>query len=155
MCKWLPAHAVAARKPGIGRGARHPGTPHPGAPAAPRATRGLTPGPGGAVMVATTPERQPPAEASVLSRQAIQSRDRAVSDLVEGPARLVAVPLERDHRPYGAVVVSVSMEAVQRVRDQVRTAALLFTPIAILLLVAMLHAMAPPLVLSSIEDLPC
>ena len=120
------------------------------------AVRGLTLTriePGGAVVVATTTERQAPAGVSALSRQAIQSRDRAVSDLVEGPARLVAVPLERDHRPYGAVVVSVSMEAVQRVRDQVRTAALLFTPLAILVLVAMLHALARPLVLSPIEDL--
>ena len=120
------------------------------------AVRGLTLTriePGGAVVVATTTERQAPAGVSALSRQAIQSRDRAVSDLVGGPARLVAVPLERDHRPYGAVVVSVSMEAVQRVRDQVRTAALLFTPLAILVLVAMLHALARPLVLSPIEDL--
>ena len=28
MCKWLPAHAVAARKPGIGGRARRAGTPH-------------------------------------------------------------------------------------------------------------------------------
>jgi signal transduction histidine kinase len=108
---------------------------------------------GGAITVATTTERQAPAEVADLSRRAITSRDRAVSDLVAGTLRLVAVPLERDHRPYGAVVVSISMEAVQRVRDQVRTAALLFTPLAILVLVAMLHALARDLVLSPVEDL--
>src|SRR4029079_5772941 len=83
----------------------------------------------------------------------ITSRDRAVSDLVAGTLRLVAVPLERDHHPYGAVVVSISMEAVQRVRDEVRTAALLFTPLAIFVLVAMLHALARDLVLRPLEDL--
>jgi len=86
----------------------------------------------GGVTVATTTERQAPDGVEALSRQAIASRDRAVSDVLPGPSRLVAVPLERDHRPYGAVVVSISMEAVERVRDQVRTAALLFTPLAIL-----------------------
>ena len=109
--------------------------------------------PGGGVTVATTTEGQAPDGVAELSRRAIASRDRAVSDLVTGTARLVAVPLERDHRPYGAVVVSISMEAVQRVRDQVRTAALLFTPVAILVLVAMLHALARSLVLSPIADL--
>jgi signal transduction histidine kinase len=107
----------------------------------------------GGVTVATTTERQAPDGVEALSRQAIASRDRAVSDLLAGPSRLVAVPLERDHRPYGAVVVSISMEAVERVRDQVRTAALLFTPLAILVLVAMLHALARDLVLKPMEDL--
>ena len=37
--------------------------------------------------------------------------------------------------------------------DQVRTAALLFTPLAIFVLVAMLHALARDLVLSPVEDL--
>src|SRR5260370_23998469 len=83
----------------------------------------------------------------------MQGRNGAVAEVVEGGARLVAVPLERDHRPYGAVVVSISMEAVQRVRDQVRTAALLFTPLAILVLVGMLHALARDLVLSPMADL--
>ena len=109
--------------------------------------------PGGAVTVATTTERQAPDGVEALSRRAIDSRDRAVSELVAGTSRLVAVPLERDHRPYGAVVVSISMEAVQRVRDQVRTAALLFTPLAIFVLVAMLHALSRDLVLSPLEDL--
>jgi signal transduction histidine kinase len=107
----------------------------------------------GSVTVATTTERQAPDGVAELSRRAIESRDRAVSDLVAGTARLVAVPLERDHRPYGAVVVSISMEAVQRVRDEVRTAALLFTPLAILVLVGMLHALARDLVLSPMADL--
>jgi signal transduction histidine kinase len=120
------------------------------------AVRGLTITriePRGAITVATTTERQPPDGVDVLSGQAIATRDRAVSALVAGTTRLVAVPLERDHRPYGAVVVSISMEAVQRVRDQIRTAALLFTPLAILVLVALLHALARDLVLSPLEDL--
>jgi signal transduction histidine kinase len=120
------------------------------------AVRGLTitrVDPDGAVRVAASTEPQPPAGVHALSRKAIQARDRAVSDVLPEPERLVAVPLERDHRPYGAVVVSISMGAVQRVRDQVRTAALLFTPVAILVLVAMLHALARDLVLTPIEDI--
>jgi two-component system, NtrC family, sensor kinase len=66
---------------------------------------------------------------------------------------MVAVPLERNRSPYGAVVVSISMGAVQRVRDQVRWAALLFTPLAILVLIAMLHALARDLVLLPVEDI--
>src|SRR5260370_7126408 len=84
----------------------------------------------------------------------MQGRNGAVAEVVEGGARLVAVPLERDHRPYGAVVVSVSMEAVQRVRDQARTAALLFTPPAIPVLAAMLHALPRPPLLSPIQHPP-
>ena len=50
MCKWLPAHAVAARNPAMGRHARQAGTPHRGGPAARRATGRLTPGTGGAIV---------------------------------------------------------------------------------------------------------
>jgi two-component system NtrC family sensor kinase len=103
---------------------------------------------GGRVVVATSTEPSPPPIVETLSTQAIASRERAVSDLLDGPVRLVAVPLERDHRPYGAVAVTISMDAVRRVRDEVRMAALVFTPIAVLVLVAMLHALARDLVLS-------
>src|SRR3977135_4030700 len=50
MCKWLPAHAVAARKPGMGGRARRAGPPPLGAPAARAATLRLTPGTGGAIV---------------------------------------------------------------------------------------------------------
>jgi two-component system NtrC family sensor kinase len=104
----------------------------------------------GRVAVATSTERSPAPIVETLSRQAIESRERAVSDALDGPVRLVAVPLERDHRPYGAVAVTISMEAVSRVRDEVRMAALVVTPLAILVLVAMLHALARDLVLSPV-----
>src|SRR5262249_39718734 len=103
--------------------------------------------------IVTTTDRQAPEGVRALSRQAIESRERTVSDLLPGPERMVAVPLERDHRPYGAVVVEISMGAVQRVRDEVRTAALLFTPLAILVLTAMLLALSRDLVLSPVEGI--
>jgi two-component system NtrC family sensor kinase len=115
------------------------------------AVRGLTVtriASGGGMAVATSTERPPPALVETLSGEAVASRERAVSGVLDGPVRLVAVPLERDHRPYGAVVVTVSMDAVRRVRDEVNMAALVFTPLAVLVLVAMLHAMARDLVLS-------
>lgn len=107
----------------------------------------------GTVSVVASTDAQPPPGVRTLSRAAIEARDRAVSDMLPGPERMVAVPLERDHRPYGAVVVSISMGAVQHVRDQVRWAALLFIPLAILLLTAMLHAVARDLVLSPVEGI--
>jgi two-component system NtrC family sensor kinase len=108
---------------------------------------------GGEVIVAATTEAATPDGVRALSSQALARRDRAVSAVLPGPERMVAVPLERDHRPYGAVVVSISMAAVQRVRDQVRTAALVFTPVGILLLTVMLHALARDLVLSPVGDI--
>jgi len=109
--------------------------------------------PDGTVGVVASTDPRPPTGVRSLSREAIDARDRAVSELLPGPERMVAVPLERNRRPYGAVVVSISMGAVQRVRDQVRWAALLFTPLAILVLTAMLHALARDLVLSPVEDI--
>jgi signal transduction histidine kinase len=106
----------------------------------------------GRLATAASTEHPPPAVAA-LSRRALETRERAVSDLRDGPARFVAVPLERDHRPYGAVVVSISRDAVQRVRDQVRTAALVFTPLAIVVLVALLHALARDLVLAPVGEI--
>src|SRR5438477_129141 len=63
----------------------------------------------GTVSVVASTDAQPPPGVRTLSRAAIEARDRAVSDMLPGPERMVAVPLERDHRPYGAVVVSISM----------------------------------------------
>jgi two-component system NtrC family sensor kinase len=107
----------------------------------------------GSVSVTSTTDRQAPEGVRVLSREAIATRERAVSEMLPGSERMVAVPLERDHRPYGAVVVSISMGAVERVRGEVRTAALLFIPLATLVLTAMLHALSRDLVLSPVEGI--
>ncbi len=54
----------------------------------------------------------------------------------DGPVGLhfVAVPLERHRQPYGAVVVAVGMDSLQRVQRQSRLAALVFAAVAIVLL---------------------
>ena len=101
-------------------------------------------------MQASTDPR-PPDGVRRLSREAIGRRDTVVSDPVPGALRLVAVPLERDHQAYGAVVVSVSTEAVERVRGQTRTTALVFAPLATLLLTAFIDVLARRLVHRPVE----
>jgi signal transduction histidine kinase len=104
--------------------------------------RGLSviPPDGGAVSAST--ERALPPGVLELGRQAIRQRELAVSPELPGPVRLVAVPMERDQRPYGAVVVTMSMEAVQRMRRQTWLAALLFAPAAILVLTVLIDLLA-------------
>jgi two-component system NtrC family sensor kinase len=62
----------------------------------------------------------------------------------DGPIGLhfVAVPLERQHQPYGAVVVAVGMDALRRVQRQSRQAALIFAAAAVLLLAVGLDLLA-------------
>ena len=58
----------------------------------------------------------------------------------------VAVPLERHRQPYGAVVVAVGMDSLQRVQRQSRLAALAFAAVAIVLLALGLDFLARRLV---------
>jgi two-component system, NtrC family, sensor kinase len=81
-----------------------------------------------------------------LARQAIQRRELVVSAESPKSMRLVAVPLERDHRPFGAVVARMSMEVVARVRRQTRVTALWVAGVAILLLTAVIDVLARRLV---------
>ncbi len=87
----------------------------------------------GAAPEAST-ELAPPPRASWLGAQAL-ARGELVND-ADGPLglHLVAVPLERQHRRRGAVVVAVGMDALLRVRRQGRQAALLFAAGAVVLL---------------------
>ncbi len=109
--------------------------------------------PDGSVAVGGSTEEEPPAGVRGLSHQAIAARDRAVSGPLPGPMRLVAVPLERDRRPYGAVVVSISMGAVARVHGETRMVALAIAPVAILVLTALLHALTGDLVLTPLDTI--
>ncbi len=79
-------------------------------------------------------DTQAPPEALRLGQQAV-ARGEPVT-FADGPVglHLVAVPLERQHRRYGAVVVAVGMDALRRVQDQSRQAAFLFAAVAIVLL---------------------
>lgn len=85
-----------------------------------------------AVIASTDPSSSRGAVA--VARQAIDSRELAVSAELPGAVRLVAVPLERDHKPYGAVVVTSSMEAVERVRQKTRATMAVFAAVSILAL---------------------
>jgi two-component system, NtrC family, sensor kinase len=119
------------------------------------ALRGLTVlrADGGDVDVYASTDARAPAGVRRLSREAITRREPVVSDLLPGPVRLVAVPLERDHRSYGAVVVSISMEAVEHVRSQTRRTALIFAPLATLILTAFIGVLARRLVHRPLEEI--
>jgi two-component system, NtrC family, sensor kinase len=75
-----------------------------------------------------------PARTLSLGVQAVALRE--IVTYADGPVGLhfVAVPLERQHRPHGAVVVAVGMDALRRVQRQSQLAALVFAAVAIVLL---------------------
>jgi two-component system, NtrC family, sensor kinase len=99
--------------------------------------------PGGVVASTVAP---PPARAVALGDESV-SRGQLVT-YADDPVGLhfVAVPLERQHRRYGAVVVAVGMDALDRVRHQTRTAAFALAVSAILLLVVALDLVGRRLV---------
>jgi signal transduction histidine kinase len=92
-------------------------------------------------LIATT-DAAAPARALPLGEQAV-ARGELVT-YADGPVglHLVAVPLERQHRPYGAVVVAVGMDALRRVQRQSQQAALVFAAAAVLLLALGLDLLA-------------
>jgi signal transduction histidine kinase len=100
---------------------------------------------GSAVVEATTDPR-PPAGSLELGQEAIRRREIAVAAESPPSMRLVAVPLERDHQPYGAVVARMSMDAVVRVRHETRVTAAWVATTAILLLTALIDTLARRLV---------
>jgi two-component system, NtrC family, sensor kinase len=92
-------------------------------------------------IVASTDTTAPPRALSLGERAATRGELVTYAD---GPVGLhfVAVPLERQHQRYGAVVVAVGMEALLRVQRQSRQAALVFAAAAILLLALGLDLLA-------------
>jgi signal transduction histidine kinase len=100
---------------------------------------------GPSVFVAST-ETPPPPRALRLGEQAVAQR--GLVTLVDDPLGLhfVAVSLERQRHPFGAVIVAVRMDALQRVQRQSRQAGLAFAAAAVLLLVLGIDAVARRLV---------
>ncbi len=96
-------------------------------------------------VVAST-EPSPPTRALALGERAV-ARGEPVT-FADGPVGLhfVAVPLERQHRAYGAVCVAVRMDALQRVQRQSQEAALGLAAVTILALVLGLDLLARRLV---------
>ena len=94
-----------------------------------------------ATIVASTETTAPPRALS-LGEQAV-TRGELVA-YADGPIGLhfVAVPLERQHLRYGAVVVAVGMDALRRVQRQSGQAALVFATAVILLLALGLDLLA-------------
>jgi two-component system, NtrC family, sensor kinase len=86
-----------------------------------------------AAVVAST-DATPPPRALPLGEQAVAGGELVT--YADGPVgfHFVAVPLERHGQLYGAVVVAVGMDALQRVQRQSRLAALVFAAVAIVLL---------------------
>jgi two-component system NtrC family sensor kinase len=100
------------------------------------AVRSITvtgPGLGTPELVAST-AGTPPERVLSLGHQAV-GRGELVS-FADDPVglHLVAVPLERHHQRYGAVVVAVGMDALLRVQRQSRQAALVLATVTIVLL---------------------
>ena len=92
--------------------------------------------------VLASSEAAPPPRALALGEQAVASREPVIdSSGLEG-THLVAVRLERQRLPYGAVVVAVGMDALLRVQRQTRQAAFLFAVVAVLLLALTLDRLA-------------
>jgi two-component system NtrC family sensor kinase len=93
-------------------------------------------------IVATTETTAPPPPALELGRQAVaQGGLVTYSDDPLG-LHFVAISLERNHQRYGAVVVAVGMDALQRVQRQSRRAAIVFAVVAIVLLAIGLDLLA-------------
>jgi two-component system, NtrC family, sensor kinase len=110
---------------------------------------------GGRTSVYASTENEVPPELLPLAEQAVDRREMVISPEGAGSLRLVAVPLRLPHGEDGAVVVTMSMERMERVRRRARTAALVFAPITILALTGLLHSLAGRLVhapLASIHD---
>ena len=96
------------------------------------------------ILASTEPV--PPSRALALGERAVAGGDPVT--FADGPVGLhfVAVPLERQRRPYGAVCVAVRMEALQRVQGQSQEAALAFAAVTILALALGLDLLARRLV---------
>jgi signal transduction histidine kinase len=90
----------------------------------------------------TSTEAPPPPRAAWLGQQALATGE--LSTYADSPLgqHLVAVPLERQHRRHGAVVVAVGMDALLRVQRQSRQAALLFAAVAVVLIALALDLVA-------------
>jgi signal transduction histidine kinase len=86
-----------------------------------------------AVVVASS-DTTPSPRARPLGERAVAGGELVT--YADGPVGLhfVAVPLERHRQPYGAVVVAVGMDSLQRVQRQSRQAALLLAVVAIVFL---------------------
>lgn len=86
-------------------------------------------GPGGPDLAASTSSEARP-ETLALAEQAIEHRDELW--LAAGSLPKIAVPVVKRGRPMGAVVVTVSLAAVDQVRDRGRSIALGFALVAII-----------------------
>jgi signal transduction histidine kinase len=84
-------------------------------------------------IIASTDTTAPPRALSLGERAVARGEPVSFADDPVG-LHFVAVPLERHRQPYGAVVVAVGMDALQRVQRQSRLAALVFAAVAIVLL---------------------
>jgi two-component system, NtrC family, sensor kinase len=111
-------------------------------------------GPRGHRLDAST-DAAPPRDLLELAERATRAREVVVSELRPGALRLVAVPLERDRQPYGAVVVSMSVERVERLRREIRVGAATIAPLASLALMFAIWLVSQRLIhrpLESIRD---
>jgi two-component system, NtrC family, sensor kinase len=100
-----------------------------------------------------TTDPQPHPQALGLAQRAVERREITVSEPLPGALRLVAVPLERDRRSLGAVVVTLSMERVERVRREVRVAAATAAPLAVVALIGAIALLGRELVDRPLESI--
>jgi two-component system, NtrC family, sensor kinase len=94
-----------------------------------------------------TTDEAPTPEALLLSGRALrEQRPASSTDTAARRLHFVAVPLERDHRLAGTVVVAVSLESALAVRREIETTAFAFAALATLALAVALDHLARGLV---------
>ena len=103
-------------------------------------------GEAGGPTVVTTDDTPSP-QAVAQARRAFREGKRVSSGLDSSPIHFVAIPLAREHRPWGAVVAAVSLDPALRVRRQTERTAAVFAVVATLALVVALDHLARRLVL--------
>ena len=101
--------------------------------------------PSGPVVVTT--DDAPLPEAVAQAHRAFLQGKLVSSGLGSSALHFVAIPLEHERRPWGAVVVAVSLEPAFRARKQTERTAAVFAIVAILALVLALDHLARRLVL--------
>lgn len=106
-----------------------------------------------ALIASTTPRSE--GDLVTLAARAVAQRAPVVESGSRGPdsLRLVAAPLERRGKAYGAVVVGISLEAVTRTHDRIRRGQFLLVILSALLMALLVDLVGQRLVFSPLQTL--
>ena len=106
------------------------------------------------VLIATTTPK-PEGDLAALAARSVAKRAPAVETTSRGPdsLRLVAAPLERGGKAYGAVVVGISLSSVARAHDRIRQQQNLLVVASTLLIALLVDLVGQRLVFSPLRAL--